>query len=254
MRPSLLPGLLAAAARNAARGAESDRACSRSAGAISSDGERPTLGLVLAGARAARHWRGGTARRLRRVRRQGRGAGDPRRRRRAGRQSPGAGRAPRRSIIPASRAGSASGPKNVLAEFGALHPRILKAFDLDGPVVAAEIFLDAIPQQARRRGHMRSAYAPPRAAGGDPRLRLPGPRRAARRPAAARRARRRQGGDRRREPVRRLHRPGRAGGPEIARGRSALQPGEKSFTDEELKAISDRIVAAAAKLGAVLRA
>ena len=32
-----------------------------------------------------------------------------------------------------------------------------------------------------------------------------------------------------------------------------LQPGEKSFTDEELKAISDRIVAAAAKLGARLR-
>ena len=32
-----------------------------------------------------------------------------------------------------------------------------------------------------------------------------------------------------------------------------LQPGQKSFTDEELKAISDRIVAAAAKLGARLR-
>ena len=32
-----------------------------------------------------------------------------------------------------------------------------------------------------------------------------------------------------------------------------LQPGEKSFTDEELKVISDRIVVAAAKLGATLR-
>ena len=32
-----------------------------------------------------------------------------------------------------------------------------------------------------------------------------------------------------------------------------LQPSEKSFTDEELKAISDRIVAAAAKAGAKLR-
>jgi phenylalanyl-tRNA synthetase beta chain len=32
-----------------------------------------------------------------------------------------------------------------------------------------------------------------------------------------------------------------------------LQPGEKSFTEEELKAISDRIVAAAAKAGARLR-
>jgi phenylalanyl-tRNA synthetase beta chain len=32
-----------------------------------------------------------------------------------------------------------------------------------------------------------------------------------------------------------------------------LQPGEKSFTEEELKAISDCIVAAAAKVGARLR-
>ena len=53
------------------------------------------------------------------------------------------------------------GPKNVLAEFGALHPKVAKAFDLDGPVVAAEIFLDAIPQKRGQAGHMRSAYAPP---------------------------------------------------------------------------------------------
>ena len=32
-----------------------------------------------------------------------------------------------------------------------------------------------------------------------------------------------------------------------------LQPGERSFTEEELKAIADRIVAAAARLGASLR-
>jgi phenylalanyl-tRNA synthetase beta chain len=32
-----------------------------------------------------------------------------------------------------------------------------------------------------------------------------------------------------------------------------LQPGEKSFTDEELKAVADKVVAAAAKLGASLR-
>ncbi len=32
-----------------------------------------------------------------------------------------------------------------------------------------------------------------------------------------------------------------------------LQPGEKSFTDEEIKAISDRIVTSAAKQGAELR-
>jgi phenylalanyl-tRNA synthetase beta chain len=32
-----------------------------------------------------------------------------------------------------------------------------------------------------------------------------------------------------------------------------LQPADKSFTDEALKAIADKIVAAAAKQGAVLR-
>jgi phenylalanyl-tRNA synthetase beta chain len=32
-----------------------------------------------------------------------------------------------------------------------------------------------------------------------------------------------------------------------------LQPGDKSFTDEDLKAISERVTAAAAKLGATLR-
>ena len=32
-----------------------------------------------------------------------------------------------------------------------------------------------------------------------------------------------------------------------------LQPAEKSFTDAELKAIADKVVAAAAKVGAVLR-
>ncbi|MGF1463288.1 MAG: phenylalanine--tRNA ligase subunit beta [Maricaulaceae bacterium] len=37
------------------------------------------------------------------------------------------------------------GPKRVLAEFGELHPRVLKALDADGPVFALEVFLDALP-------------------------------------------------------------------------------------------------------------
>ncbi|HLL59381.1 MAG TPA: phenylalanine--tRNA ligase subunit beta, partial [Allosphingosinicella sp.] len=49
-------------------------------------------------------------------------------------------------------------------------------------------------------------------------------------------------------------------GPGVPEGQKSLaievtlQPGEKSFTDEELKAISERVVAAAAKAGAQLRA
>ena len=161
---------------------------------------------------------------------------------------------PRPSTIPASRARLCLGPKTVLAEFGALHPGVAKAFDLDGPVVAAEIFLDAIPQKRGRRPHAQRLCAAA-APGGDARLRLPRPRRAAGRRAAPRGQGRRQGGDRRRRACS-TSSPGRAS-PEGQKSLAievTLQPGEKSFTDEELKAISERIVAAAAKLGATLRA
>jgi phenylalanyl-tRNA synthetase beta chain len=39
------------------------------------------------------------------------------------------------------------GPKLVLAHFGELHPATLKALDVAGPVVACEIFLDAVPPE-----------------------------------------------------------------------------------------------------------
>ena len=43
------------------------------------------------------------------------------------------------------------GPK-VLAAFGELHPRVLQAFDLKGPAVAFEIFLERIPEAKRKDG------------------------------------------------------------------------------------------------------
>jgi len=43
------------------------------------------------------------------------------------------------------------GPKTVLATFGALHPRVLAAIDSAVPMVAFEVFLDAIPEPKRRR-------------------------------------------------------------------------------------------------------
>ncbi|MGZ8351163.1 MAG: phenylalanine--tRNA ligase subunit beta-related protein, partial [Allosphingosinicella sp.] len=147
----------------------------------------------------------------------------------------------------------ALGPKNVLAEFGALNPRLLRAFDLDGPVAAAEIVLDAVPQR-RTAGFMRSAYAPP-------------PLQAVKRdfaflvPEAL-------AADQLLRAVRGADKAAIAGaglfdlftGAGVPEGQKSLavevilQPGEKSFTDEELKAISERVVAAAAKLGATLRA
>jgi phenylalanyl-tRNA synthetase beta chain len=43
------------------------------------------------------------------------------------------------------------GPKNALGYFGELHPLTLKAMDLDGPAAAFELFLSAIPA-SRRKG------------------------------------------------------------------------------------------------------
>ncbi|WP_417484555.1 phenylalanine--tRNA ligase subunit beta [Maricaulis salignorans] len=44
------------------------------------------------------------------------------------------------------------GPKNVMAEFGEIHPRVLKALGIDGRVLAFEIVLDAIPQPRKSSG------------------------------------------------------------------------------------------------------
>lgn len=43
------------------------------------------------------------------------------------------------------------GPKTVLARFGELHPRILAALDLVGPIVGFEMFLDAVAEPKRRK-------------------------------------------------------------------------------------------------------
>jgi phenylalanyl-tRNA synthetase beta chain len=43
------------------------------------------------------------------------------------------------------------GPKLVLARFGELHPRVRAALGLDQVAVAAEVFLDAIPEPKKRR-------------------------------------------------------------------------------------------------------
>ena len=44
------------------------------------------------------------------------------------------------------------GPKNTVAHFGALHPKVLKALDVDGPVFGFELNLDALPQSKKKGG------------------------------------------------------------------------------------------------------
>ena len=165
MRPSLLPGLLAAARRNLDRGASGVRLFEIGRrylrGEAGASDERPTL------ARAARRREG--AARLGDAARRGRSTRSTPRPRRS-RCSPKPARRstscrswekPGRSSIPGQSATLRLGPKTVLARFGALHPATLAAFDVDGPVVAVELFLDAIPARKGGESFARAAYAPP---------------------------------------------------------------------------------------------
>jgi phenylalanyl-tRNA synthetase beta chain len=49
------------------------------------------------------------------------------------------------------------GPKTIVAEFGELHPRILKELDADGPMLAFEVILDAIPEPMRKATKTKTA-------------------------------------------------------------------------------------------------
>jgi phenylalanyl-tRNA synthetase beta chain len=248
MRPSLLPGLLSAARRNADRGASAIRLFEVGRRYLA-DGEHPTLGLVLAG-EGTRDWRAG------------KGQVDAFDAKAEAVALLAAAGAPvdRLQVMEAlsptwhpGRSGSLRlGPKTILAEFGELHPATVKAFGLDGPVVAAEVYLDAIPAK-RETGRMRTAYAPPvlqavtrdfafvakRDAPADALLR------------AVRGADKDAIVDAALFDV--FTGTGLAEDEKSLAVAVTLQPGDKSFTDADLKAISDKIVAAAAKAGAKLR-
>ena len=55
------------------------------------------------------------------------------------------------------RSGAFQLGKNVVAVFGEIHPQILKTFDIKTPVVACEVYLDAIPMPKNRAGKMQGA-------------------------------------------------------------------------------------------------
>jgi phenylalanyl-tRNA synthetase beta chain len=251
MRPSLLPGLLAATARNFARGAESVRLFELGR-RYQATGERSTVGLLLAGDRAARHWRTGRAQQF--------VAFDAKAEALALLDAAGA-RVDNLQVLggaspfyhPGRSARLCLGPKNVLAEFGELHPATLKAFDLSGTAVAVEIFLDAIPAK-RGSGHMREAYTPPslQAVKRDFAFLVPV---ATQADALVRAVR---GADKVAITGVSLFDlftgAGVPGEHKSLAVEVTLQPGEKSFSHDELEAISAKIVAAAAKAGATLRA
>ena len=250
MRPSLLPGLLSATRRNLDRGAASVRLFEIGRRYLA-DGERPTLGLVMAGERTTRGWASGKA--------QAFDAFDAKAEALALLAEAGA---PVDNLQVMDEAGeqfhpgqSATlrlGPKTVLARFGMLHPATARAFDLDGPVAMAELFLDAIPAK-KSTSFARPAYAPPalQAITRDFAFLVPAAL------AAGDLVRAVRSSDKTNIVGARLFDDFRgAGVPEGQKSLAVevtLQPTEKSFDDAALKAIAERVVAAAAKLGASLR-
>lgn len=53
------------------------------------------------------------------------------------------------------------GPKAVLAEFGELHPAVLKALDVAGPVYGFELWVEAIPEPKKKGVKTKAAFSAP---------------------------------------------------------------------------------------------
>jgi phenylalanyl-tRNA synthetase beta chain len=141
----------------------------------------------------------------------------------------------------------------VLARFGLLHPATLTAFDIDGPVAAIELFVEAIPAR-KAASFARPAYRPPalQPVTRDFAFLVPKALPAGDLLRAVRGADKDNIVDARIFDL--FEGAGVPDGQKSLAIEVTLQPGEKSYGEADLKAISDKIVAAAAKLGAVIRA
>jgi phenylalanyl-tRNA synthetase beta chain len=145
------------------------------------------------------------------------------------------------------------GPKNVLARFGMLHPGLLKQFDIDVPVAVVELFLDAIPGRKGAATFARATFAPPalQAVTRDFAFLVPG------NLAAGDLVRVIKGADKANIVSARLFDDFRGQG--VPEGQKSLaievtlQPGDKSYTEEDFLAIHQRVFDAAKKIGATLR-
>lgn len=250
MRPSLLPGLLSAVQRNLDRGASSIRLFEIGRRYLE-DGEHPTLVCVLAGDKERRGWASGKATTF-----------DAYDAKAICLELLEAAGAPVSNLMVMGEAGDAYhpgqsatlrlGPKNVIAGFGMIHPSMLKAYDIDVPVAAMGIHLDAIPAK-KNASFARSSFAPPalQAVTRDFAFLVPTEL------AASDLVRAVKGADKINIVDARVF--DVFAGQGVPEGKKSvavevtLQPTEKSYKDADLKAISDAVVASAAKQGAELR-
>jgi len=158
LRPSLIPNLAAAAGRNAARGL-ADVALFEVGPRF--EGTKPGQQVLVAcalrsGHTTARHW-AGTRRAV--------DALDAKADALAALEAAGAGIAGLQTFAgPAGgapgwyhpgRAGVLKLGNQILAAFGELHPAVLQALDVKGPVVACEVFFERIPAAKKKAGTAR---------------------------------------------------------------------------------------------------
>ena len=157
LRPAILPSLLAAAARNAARGFANLQLFEISAAFDTGmPGAQKAVAAAIRTGNAERHWqKAGEPANLFAVKADLLAAleaitGAPM-------SAPITQGAP--SWYHPGRSGTiAMGPK-VIAQFGELHPKVLGAFDIKVPVAGFEIFLDAIPD-AKTKGKAKPLFQP----------------------------------------------------------------------------------------------
>ena len=252
MRPSLLANLIQAAGRNAARGLH-DAALFEIGPVFAGDepsDQRTAMGAVLA-AHPPRHWETGAPDELFRLKGdlfgllEELGAPTGSLQVAQGQASPWwhPGRSARLQL----------GPKTMIAEFGALHPRVLTALDVKGPIYAFELWVEAIPEPKRKGAKTRPRF--------DASSLMPLSRDFAfvvgQERAAGDLVRAVTGADKALISGARVfdvyQGPGVAEGEKSVAIEVDIQPRDKTLTDAEIEQLSGRIVAAAEKLGAKLR-
>ena len=157
MRPSVLPNLIEAVGRNAARGFD-DAALFEIGPVFAGDepaDQRTAMGAVMA-PHPPRHWERGAADDLFRLKGDlvalldELGAPTSSLQVAQGQASPWwhPGRSARLQL----------GPKTVIAEFGAIHPRVLSALDVKGPIYAFELWVEAIPEPKKKGAKTRPRF------------------------------------------------------------------------------------------------
>ena len=160
MRPSLLPNLIMAAGRNNDRGYGDVALFETGLRFLSTqpDGQLPTVGGVRMGSAQPRHWAGG-ARAI--------DAFDAKSDALAALEAYGA---PVENLmtdtrdIPAwfhpGRSGTLGLGKNILAVFGELHPKALRTVGIKGRMVGFELFLDKVPPKKGKPGTAKPLLQP----------------------------------------------------------------------------------------------